>query len=241
MGTSSRTTSVLAALVLVLCAVVAATTELPAWPGLDAPGSQARSTTGSDDGRAGVDGEEQPAEERAAPEDDAPVNGGAGALGGLLFLTLVVLASALVVVAVLRLRVVRRRGRLSRRAGPRAGALPSPGEAPADEGDALTTALDEGARTVGEGAPRNAIVRAWLRLEEGIVSERFARRASDTPTELVTRALSAYRLDEEAIHRLAELYEEARFSAHPVTEAHRREAGRCLHRLLASVGDGAVR
>lgn len=240
MGTSSWTTSVLAALALVLCAVVAATSERPPWPVLEAPSSPERSTE-QDDATGGSEGQADRGEERPAPDEDSAGGGEPATAGGLLTLAVVVLASALVVVAALRLRLVRRRSRLTQRAGPRTGARPSVAEADTDEDDPLTTALDAGVRAVGEGVPRNAIVRAWLRLEDGVVSEHLPPRPADTPTELVTRALTAYRLDAEAIHRLAELYEEARFSVHPVTEAHRREAGRCLHRLLASVGEKAVR
>ena len=110
---------------------------------------------------------------------------------------------------------------------------------PDEEVEGLPEALGAGARTIGEGSPRNAIVAAWVRLEQAVEGERFPHRPEETPSELVERALAAYRLDGEAIRRLAALYREARFSSHPITEEHRREATDCLRRLLATLGTGA--
>ena len=152
----------------------------------------------------------------------------------LLVPTALIFGVALLVLA--RLRLVRRRRQLSRRAGPRAS-LGAGDELPLlEEEPGLTTALDEGSRSIGEGSPRNAIVATWVRLEQAVEGERFPHRPEETPSELVERALSSYHLDGDAIHRLAALYREARFSTHPVTEDHRLEAAECLRRLLATIG-----
>ena len=152
----------------------------------------------------------------------------------LLLPTALVFGVALVVLS--RLRLVRRRKQLSGRVGVR-NLLGHKEPPPDEEVDTdLPEALDEGARTIGEGSPRNAIVASWVRLERAVESELFPHKPEETPSELVERALAAYQLDGDAIRRLAALYREARFSAHPVTEEHRVEAADCLHRLLATLG-----
>ena len=97
--------------------------------------------------------------------------------------------------------------------------------------DALVDEVARGLRSVPKGSPRNAIVAMWIRLEEATVAAGFERRIWETPAEFVRRALSTYPVDEQDIGRLADLYREARFSAHRLTEDHRDEATRCLRRL----------
>ena len=236
MGTSSRNPQqplAIGALVLVLCALVAATFDGPRWTDLRRDADRTAVT------------EADPAEERAearaaedsatARDDDEPWLPWLPPLDLLLLVpTALVFGVALLVVA--RLRLVRRRRQLSRRIGPRVSA--AGGDEPAyDEAEPdLSEALDEGTRTIGEGSPRNAIVATWVHLEQAVEGERFPHRPEETPSELVERALSSYDLDGEAIRRLAALYREARFSTHPVTERHRREAADCLQRLLETIG-----
>lgn len=81
------------------------------------------------------------------------------------------------------------------------------------------------------GTPRNAIVAAWVQLEEYAAVHGLPRDPADTPAEFVTRALAAYNLDRTVIERLADLYREARFSTHPMEERHRGEARACLTHL----------
>lgn len=236
MGTRSRLPLALGAVVLLLCALVAATSTPTRWTGVELPWN--------DPVPSAEDTEDPPGTDeagRASADEDSTDQAGRMAQGDLRSLSTVLLgvavglATTLVVVAVLRFQLVRRRARLTGRAAERAGAAPADPAPPEDADDALVTALDVGVRALDEGSPRNAIVAAWLRLEDAVTTEHFPRRPAETPTELVARALAAYRLDEEAIGHLAELYEEARFSRHPVTEAHRAEAGACLTRLLASM------
>lgn len=223
-------------LVLVLCALVAATFDGPRWPGLrDEP---ERVSTSEEAASPQDPDDPAPAEDRrSSPDDDEPWLPWVPPLDLLLLVpAALVLGVALLVAA--RLRLVRRRRRLTGRAGPRHSPAPS-GPPPVEEDLDVPEALDEGARTIGEGAPRNAIVATWLRLERAVESDRFPHRPEETPSELVERALASYRLDGTAIRRLAALYREARFSAHPVTEDHRAEAADCLRRLLAALGSGA--
>ena len=226
----------LGALVLVLCALVAATFDGPRWTDLQR-GDDRSSTSTADQDHPRADDRAAEASE-SAQDDDEPWLPWVPPLDLLVLVpSALVLGLALLVLS--RLRLVRRRRQLTRRAGPRAS-LAAGDELPIDEDEpGLTDALDEGTRTIGEGSPRNAIVAAWVRLEQAVEGERFPHRPEETPSELVERALSSYLLDGDAIHRLAALYREARFSKHPVTEEHRREASECLTRLLATIGSGA--
>ena len=240
MGTNSPAPSrnspiTLGALVLVLCALVATTFDGPRWDDLRR-GDDPPTVT---EGDRTADGPEQaaPEEESQPPQDDAePWLPWAPPADLLLILpAALVLGVALVVLA--RLRLVRRRKQLRGRIGVRTGLVPDTGpRGDEDVDEDLPEALDEGARTIGEGSPRNAIVATWVRLERAVESERFPHKPEETPSELVERALAAYRLDGDAIRRLAELYREARFSVHPVTEEHRAEAADCLRRLLGTIG-----
>ena len=241
MGTNSRnpfqhSPVLLGALVLMLCALVAATFDGPRWEELQRGGDDPPAVA-EDDRRADKPERAAPEEDSQPPQDDdEPWLPWVPPLDLLLVLPAAfVFGVALIVLA--RLRLVRRRRQLSRRIGVRRTLVPG-AEPPLDEevDTDLPEALDEGARTIGEGTPRNAIVAAWVRLERAVESERFPHRPEETPSELVERASAAYQLDGTAIRRLAALYREARFSAHPVTEDHRVEAADCLRRLLASLG-----
>lgn len=236
MGTNSRSPLTLGALLLVLCALVAATFDGPRWEDLQR-GDDQRAVSEGDRLSDEPDGSAPPEEESQSPQDDdEPWLPWTPPLDLLLVLSAaLVFGVALVVLS--RLRLARRRKQLSGRAGVRTSLGPE-SEPPLDDEVAtdLPEALDEGSRTIGEGSPRNAIVAAWVRLERAVESERFPHRPEETPSELVERALAAYRLDGEAIRRLAVLYREARFSLHPVTEDHRAEAADCLRRLLAALG-----
>lgn len=236
MGTNSRSPLTLGALVLVLCALVAATFDGPRWDDLQRGDDRPAVSEGE---RSAEDGDEAAPEEEESPpaqDDDEPWLPWVPPLDLLLVLTAaLIFGVALVVLS--RLRLVRRRKQLSGRIGVRGSLVPDSEPPPDEEVDtALPDAIDEGARTIGEGSPRNAIVATWVRLERAVESERFPHRPEETPRELVERALAAYQLDGEAIRRLAALYREARFSAHPVTEDHRVEAADCLRRLLATLG-----
>lgn len=241
MGTNSRIPNrhgpiVVGALVLVLCALVAATFDGPRWTGFERAEQPPASTP---DGAPAED-DPEPATDDSPPaeDDDEPWLPWVPRLDLLLLVpSALIFGVALLVLARLRLR--RRRRQLTGQVGPRHSPMLGP-EAPADDEESgLAEALDEVSRTIGEGPPRNAIVAAWVRLERAIEGARFPHRPEETPSELVERALASYRLDTEAIRRLAALYREARFSTHRITESQRDEAAACLRRLLASLGSGA--
>ncbi len=87
-----------------------------------------------------------------------------------------------------------------------------------------------------EGDPRNAIVAAWHHFEVQGERAGVARRASETSSEYGLRILDLAAADNGSVNRLAELYREARFSDHPVTEEHRARALAALADIRRSLG-----
>ena len=90
-----------------------------------------------------------------------------------------------------------------------------------------------------EGDPRNAIVAAWHHFEVQGERAGVARRASETSSEYGMRILDLAAADNGSVNRLAELYREARFSDHPVTEEHRARALAALADIRHSLEVGA--
>ena len=82
------------------------------------------------------------------------------------------------------------------------------------------------------GEPRNAIVECWHRFEQQAVRGGGGRRPRQTPPEIVLGLVGA---DRGAVAGLAELYREARFSDHPMTDEHRSRALDALDVIHASL------
>ena len=88
----------------------------------------------------------------------------------------------------------------------------------------VTADADAQRAALGRGAPRNAIVECWLRLEAAVTDAGVERNPADTSAELTERVLATHQVDGAAISTLAALYREARFSEHPIGEESRRAA-----------------
>lgn len=91
------------------------------------------------------------------------------------------------------------------------------------------------------GEPRNAIVACWHRFEEQAVAAGVAKQPWQTTGEFVLEVLDGAGAEPGAVTRLADLYREARFSDHPLTEAHRVAALAALDDVHRSLTAGAVR
>ena len=149
-----------------------------------------------------------------------------------LVLVLVLAGITLTVIVSLRVAFARRRTLPPARARTVAPLIEEP---ETDEPmESLESMLGEQPAGLDTGTPRNAIVAAWVQLEEYAAGHGLPRDPADTPAEFVSRALAVYDLDEAAIERLADLYREARFSTHPMAERHRDEARACLEQLTRS-------
>lgn len=110
------------------------------------------------------------------------------------------------------------------------------GPAPAFDvvADVATAITDDAAAqhaALRTGAPRNAIVACWLRLESAVVDAGCRRSPADTSADLTQRVLSDFAVDAQAITELADLYREARFSAHDMDESARGRAIRSLDQV----------
>ncbi|QIG43951.1 DUF4129 domain-containing protein [Nocardioides anomalus] len=116
--------------------------------------------------------------------------------------------------------------------------LGSPGQVEAAMED---DAAAQRAALVEDAEPRNAIVACWHRFEDQAVRAGAARREWQTTGEFVLEALEHVGADRGAVGRLADLYREARFSDHPMTEDHRRAALEALDAVHRSLGGAGVR
>jgi hypothetical protein len=93
------------------------------------------------------------------------------------------------------------------------------------------------------GAARNAIVACWVDLEDSASAAGLPRHPAETSAEYTIRVLHTWDIAPAALGGLAELYREARYSRHPVTEQHRDEAIARLmtiHADLQRVSDEAA-
>lgn len=95
----------------------------------------------------------------------------------------------------------------------------------------LAEAADRALVEVEQPDAREAVVRAWLLLGAAAADAGLPAEPSETATEYARRIASAFAVPTPELHRLAELYREARFSTHPVAETQRAEARELLQRL----------
>lgn len=107
----------------------------------------------------------------------------------------------------------------------------------------VVAALDAGLVDLSDSDadPRRAVIACWVRLEQAAAVAGIARRAGDTPTDLVTRLLTGGAEGRSAIvsadvlAALAHVYREARYGTHTVDDAMRAQAGAALRRLRAEL------
>ena len=93
-----------------------------------------------------------------------------------------------------------------------------------DVADAVVTDAEAQHAVLRAGAPRNAIVACWLRLEAIIEDAGVEYDPALTASEVTAAVIARFAVDPTATARLAALYREARFSTHPMDESHRRLA-----------------
>ncbi len=109
--------------------------------------------------------------------------------------------------------------------------------------DSLARAAEVGLAEIGDLSrePREAIIACYAAMEReltrvpGAVPQDF-----DTPSEVLARAVDNHALRADSATELVELFEEARFSPHVMTEAHRDAAMRVLEQVLAELPQDAA-
>jgi hypothetical protein len=89
---------------------------------------------------------------------------------------------------------------------------------PPAEPEVLLTGIEHALRALeGERDPGDAVVRAWLGLEETAGESGIQRGPSETPTEFTSQIMRAAFADDRAIGTLLRLYLRTRFGDHPVS------------------------
>lgn len=104
--------------------------------------------------------------------------------------------------------------------------------------NSLARAAEIGLAEIGDLSrePREAIIACYAAMERELTRVPGAvPQDCDTPTEVLARAVERNALRADSATELVELFEEARFSPHVMTEAHRDAAVRVLHRVLAEL------
>lgn len=151
-----------------------------------------------------------------------------------LYLLLGLLAAVvLVVVTVAVVRLLRRHGLT---------VPPRPGHAgaPAEDDDArlLLSAVRSGRRALADtGDARAAVIACYAAMEDALVASGVQRRASDSPSDLLTRAAGAGLAPTPAAPRLTALFREARYSSHPMGAPHREAAADALEEIASLLQD----
>ena len=128
-------------------------------------------------------------------------------------------------------------------ARPRRPAHATP-EAEAPEDDALIArrAVDAALQPLGEPAdPRAAVIESYARMEQVLAARRLGRREPEAPREYLQRVLGELGVPEASLTSLTELFEEARFSRHPIPESASREAASELRALRTALAAGSDR
>ncbi|GAA1721502.1 DUF4129 domain-containing protein [Brachybacterium phenoliresistens] len=144
-----------------------------------------------------------------------------GVLAGLVVLVLVVWIAQRVIAL----------GRRERRS--EAAAEAEPEELTAQQ---AATALDEAVVQLTRARrPGDAVIAAWLALEQAIAEAGIRRGGSQTTREFVLAVLGALSLPREDLEDFARLYGRALFSGTPITEADRERAIALLTRLSADL------
>ncbi|HEX4444019.1 MAG TPA: DUF4129 domain-containing protein [Galbitalea sp.] len=79
--------------------------------------------------------------------------------------------------------------------------------------------------------PRDAIVRAWIGLQEAAEDSGVSRRPSETPTEFTSRVFESVAADRKAASTLLDVYLRVRFSRKPATDSDVVVARQAIQRL----------
>ncbi len=98
-----------------------------------------------------------------------------------------------------------------------------------DEQERLAQAVDSGRRALLDGTDtRAAVIACYSAMEESLADSGVARRASDSPQDLLERAVAGGLPARAAAGELTTLFREARYSTHPMDGGHRDRAAAAL-------------
>ncbi len=155
-----------------------------------------------------------------------------GAYGGHhpLLWSIVLGAAVVLFLAALGYAVVRLRSELARRPSP------PPGD-PAADARLLADALESGRRALSDGTDaRTAVIACYVAMEASLAGSGVARKISDSPRDLLERVAGSGLPTGDSASVLTELFREARYSTHPMGDAHRDRAAAALGDLADRLG-----
>ncbi len=110
----------------------------------------------------------------------------------------------------------------------RRGRAPADAPEPAAAGEAVQAAI---AALEADADPRGAVIAAYAAMQRTLAAHGLVRSPSEAPREFLRRVLVANRAAEEDAGTLTGLFEEARFSTHPISERTRERALSALRSL----------
>lgn len=173
-----------------------------------------------------------PAPDREAPPPDPPADPASDSnVVGYLIPPMLVLMALVVVATVI---ASRRHGHEPQYVSAEEVGVPA---TPATA-DSLARAAEVGLAAIGDLSrePRDAIIACYAAMERELTRVPGAvPQDCDTPSEVLARAVDRNALRADSATELVELFEEARFSPHVMTETHRDAAVRVLERVLAEL------
>jgi hypothetical protein len=152
---------------------------------------------------------------------------------GYLVPPMVILMALIVVTSVV---ASRRQRRLPSQQAPTGHPPERPGVPGAAE--SLARAAEVGLAEIGDLSrePREAIIACYAAMERELTRVPGAAPLDcDTPSEVLARAVGHHALDADSATRLVELFEEARFSPHVMSERHRDDAVDALRVVLTDL------
>jgi hypothetical protein len=104
----------------------------------------------------------------------------------------------------------------------------------------LADAVAEGLRELDQGGPGEGVVACWVQLERAAADAGTHRAAPETASELVGRLIDRHPVSSGPLLLLADLYREARYSRHQLSESDRTEARAALEQLRAELAASPV-
>jgi hypothetical protein len=137
-----------------------------------------------------------------------------------------ILAAGLLLLRELCRRPAGRRGRRGGRPTAAETSVTRPsGAGPEDDAEVARRAVEAGLEPLrGPADPRAAVIEAYARLEQVLAERELGRRAPEAPREYLGRVLRERDMPERSLTTLTALFEEARFSQHPIPRSAPRRA-----------------
>lgn len=182
--------------------------------------------------------DETPPAERRDDESESPPWVQTGA--AILLMAILLLFGALFLFGLFALVIgfnVGRRGKARRDSAARVAASDEESQLAADLMRTAAGRALHRLRIPEGGEPGDAVVAAWLVLEAAVAEAGTARQPHQTATEFTAAVLADLRVDAGALDRLCGLYQRARFSRRPVTDADVADAAAALERVVADLDE----